>query len=104
MFEHQKLLGQLRAELEPLRRGNLINLVATEHQYVYARDTANASVLVAFNNDAKAAVVAFGVADTKLLDGATLIDRLGNVKDVRVSNGKLTIEIPAHSSAVLTRK
>src|SRR5205807_9130550 len=36
-FQNQKLLGLLRAELEPLRRGKLINLFATEHQYVYAR-------------------------------------------------------------------
>jgi neopullulanase len=104
VFEHQKLLGQLRAELEPLRRGNLINLVATEHQYVYARSTINTSVIVAFNNDTKAAIVQFSVGDTKLVDGATLIDRLGNVKDVRVSNGMVKLEIPARSSAVLTQR
>jgi len=102
VFEHQKLLGRLRAELEPLRRGNLINLVATEHQYVYARTTANASVIVAFNNDKKAAEVEFTVADTGLQLGGSLVDRLGNVKDVRVTNGIVRFEIPANSSAILT--
>src|SRR5437870_7463006 len=81
VFEHQELLGRLRAELEPLRRGNLMNLVATEHQYVYARSTTNASVIVAFNNDKKPALVEFSVADTKLSSGVSLMDRLGNVKD-----------------------
>ncbi len=94
VFEHQKLLGRLRAELEPLRRGNLINLVATEHQYVYARTTRQASVIVAFNNDKKAAEVEFTVAE----------DRLGNVKDVRVANGIIRFALPAYSSAILTSR
>jgi glycosidase len=104
VFEHQKLLGQLRAELEPLRRGNLMNLVATEHQYVYARSTTNASVIVAFNNDKKPALVEFSVADTKLSSGVSLMDRLGKVKDVRVANSRIEFELPARSSAILVRK
>jgi len=104
VFQHQKLLGQLRAELEPLRRGNLINLVATEHQYVYARSTANASVIIAFNNDQKTAQLEFSVADTKLANGVNLVDRLGNVKDVRVTNNVLSFELPSRSSAILVRK
>src|SRR5947199_111397 len=57
VFDHQKLLGQLRAEFEPLRRGNLLNLFATEHQYVYARNTTKSPVIVALNNDTRAATV-----------------------------------------------
>lgn len=104
VFEHQKLLGQLRAELEPLRRGNLINLLAIEHQYVYSRGTSNASVLIAFNNDRKPATLEFSVADTKLPGGVTLTDRLGNVKDVPVLSGTVKFELAAHSSAILMRK
>jgi glycosidase len=104
VFEHQKLLGRLRAELEPLRRGSLINLVATEHQYVYARSTADLSVIVAFNNDQKPAMVEFSVADTKVANGVTLTDRLDNVKDARVTNGMTKLELPARSSAILVRK
>ena len=102
VFQHQRLLGQLRKELEPLRRGNLINLVAKEHQYVYARMTRSASVLVAFNNDAKAATVEFDAGEIRLVNGATLIDRLGNVRDVRVANQMLKFEIPGQTSAILT--
>ena len=104
VFAHQRLLGQLRAELEPLRRGSLINLVATEHQYVYARGTASLSVIVAFNNDQKPATVEFSVAETKLSNGASLVDRLGNVKDVRVTNGMIKFELPARTSAILVKK
>jgi glycosidase len=104
VFEHQRLLGRLRAEFEPLRRGNLINLVAREHQYVYSRSTENESVLVAFNNDTKPATLVFRVADAKLPGGATLSDRLGNVKDVSLAGGILTFQIPGQSSAILTRR
>jgi glycosidase len=102
VFQHQKLLDQLRRELEPLRRGSLINLLAKEHQYVYARTTTNASVIVAFNNGDKAATVEFDVTAAKLRNGANLVDRLKNVGDARVVNGLLKFEMPAHSSAILT--
>jgi glycosidase len=104
VFEHQKLLGQLRVELEPLRRGKLTNLLATEHQYVYARSTANASVIVAFNNDKKKAEVEFSMADIPATMGPTMVDRLGVVKDVRMKNRTVRFELPAQSSAILTRK
>ena len=104
IFQHQRLLGQLRKELEPLRRGDLINLVASEHQYVYARSTVNSSVIVAFNNGDTSATVEFDVADTKLRNGATLVDRLKNVRDTRVTNRMVKLEIPARSSAILTVK
>ena len=104
VFEHQKLLAQLRAELEPLRRGNLMHLVANEHQYVYARSTAKLSVIVAFNNDKQPAMVEFSVADTKLSNGVSLTDRLSSVKDARVTNGMIKLELPARSSAILVRK
>ena len=101
VFEHQKLLGQLRAELEPLRRGNLLNLFATEHQYVYARNTTKSSVIVALNNDTRAATVEFSVVEIELPNGATLKDRLGSVADVQVANEKIKFELPARSSAIL---
>jgi neopullulanase len=101
VFQHQKLLGQLRKDLEPLRRGNLINLVAKEHQYVYARTTARASAIVAFNNNTKAATLEFDVSPLKMINGTTWVDRLGNVHEARVVNRRLQFEIPARSSAVL---
>jgi len=104
VFEHQKLLGQLRADLEPLRRGNLLNLFTSPHQYVYARNTATASVIVAFNNDKKSAAIEFSVADTSLRNGVTLIDRLGNSKNVSVASGMLKLELAAQSSAILVKK
>ncbi len=104
VFAHQRLLAQLRTELEPLRRGKLTNLFATEHQYVYARHTANASVIVAFNNDKKDAAVEFSIADLPASFGVNLVDRLGAVKDVRVTNRTVHFQLPAQSSAIIVRK
>lgn len=104
VFQHQRLLGHLRKQLEPLRRGNLVNLFATEHLYVYARSTAAASVIVAFNNDKKSGTVEFSVEDIKLPNETVLVDRLGNVRDARVTNRTVKLEIPAHSSAILTTR
>ena len=101
VFQHQKLLAELRKELEPLRSGNLINLVAKEHQYVYARNTPTSSVLVAFNNDAKNATVQFDVSGLKVPNSGTLLDRLGNVRSARVTNRIVRFEMPARTSAIL---
>jgi glycosidase len=104
VFEHQRLLGKLRAELEPLRRGELSNLLATEHQYIYARGKGSSSVIVAFNKDRKAARVEFSVADINVPNSVNLTDRLGVIRDVSVSNGMVRFELPARSSAILARK
>jgi len=48
--------------------------------------------------------VEFSVEDTKLPNETALIDRLGNVRDARVTNRTVKLEIPAHSSAILTTR
>jgi hypothetical protein len=77
-------------------------LFATEHQYVYVRSSAGSSVIVAFNNDTKAATVEFDVSEMNLANGVTLVDRLGNARDARVANRMLKFEIPGRTSAILT--
>src|SRR2546425_12324352 len=99
VFDHQKLLGQLRAEFEPLRRGNLLNLFATEHLYVYACNTAKDSVVMAFIKDTKPAGAGLNVAETKYADGATLKDRLGSETDVLECNERDYVYCTLHDIA-----
>ena len=54
VWNHLALLGKLRRELEPLRKGKSLDLLDEEQQMAYARVTENQAVLVIFNNDAKA--------------------------------------------------
>jgi hypothetical protein len=95
---------RLRAELEPLRRGALVNLYVTAQQYAYARVTDRASVVILINNEAKPATVEFEVARAKIVEDARLTDRLGVAGDVRITDGKLKATMPARSASVFTIK
>jgi glycosidase len=102
VFEHLRRVIHLRQDLEPLRRGTLQQLYVADQQYVFARTTAGASVIVAFNNDAKPATWSVDVSGTHLVDGAVLQDRLGGIADVAVEKGRITVTLAARSAAILT--
>src|SRR4029078_14824 len=102
VFQHLRTLLHLRQELEPLRRGALQQLYVADQQYVYARTTPTASVVVAINNDALPASWSTTVAVTRLQNGASLVDRLGVVGPVRVSGGGVSLTLPPRSAAILT--
>jgi glycosidase len=102
VFEHFRKLGRIRAELEPLRRGSLINLYVAEQQYAYARVSDRSFAIVIFNNDSKAASFEFSVSAAGARDGARLTDRLGSINtEVLVKDGKVKVEMPAHSATLL---
>ncbi len=64
VWNHLALLGKLRNELEPLRKGKTLDLLDEEQQFVYARLGAGnkkTPVIVVFNNDTKSANVEFQV-------------------------------------------
>lgn len=104
VFEHLRKLIRVRKELEPLRRGALLNLFASEQQYAYGRVTDRESVIVVINNDTKDATVEFEVANAGMADGAMLSDRLGLAGDVRVESGRIRVKLPARSSAIFAKK
>ncbi len=104
VFAYIQKLTRLRAELEPLRRGQLVNLHVSDQQYAYARASKNGIVVMVFNNAEKRAEVAFNVMAIGLADGELLVDRLGSSAEVRVSNRRLSVSLPARSAAVLVRK
>ena len=101
MFEYVRKLAHLHTELGPLKRGELINLQVSDQQYAYARRTRTAVVLALLNNDTKAANFEFKVTSIGLLDGMSLVDRLGSLAEVRISSGTLEATLPARSAAVL---
>ncbi|HTG15634.1 MAG TPA: alpha-amylase family glycosyl hydrolase [Blastocatellia bacterium] len=102
-FEHLRKLARLRGELEPLRRGALVNLYVADQQYAYARKTERASVIVAINNDSKPSTFEFDVSSLGIAGSALLIDRLGG-GEMRVQSGMLKVSLPARSAAILTTK
>lgn len=104
IFEHVRKMARLRAELEPLRRGALVNLHVAAQQYAYARVTNRSSIVIVINNDTKPAILEFDVASARLQDGTRLTDRLEVAQDTRVADGRLKMSLPARSASVLTVK
>ncbi|HSB09147.1 MAG TPA: alpha-amylase family glycosyl hydrolase [Blastocatellia bacterium] len=104
VFGHLQRLGRLRAELEPLRRGALVNLYVADQQYAYARRTERASVIVVFNNDNRPATIEFDVSAVGLADGGTVTDRLGSASDALVESGKLKVNLPARAATIFVRR
>ncbi|MBI3951952.1 MAG: cyclomaltodextrinase N-terminal domain-containing protein [Acidobacteria bacterium] len=103
VFEHVRRLTRLRRELEPLRRGWLVNLDVTEQTYAYARVTDRDSVVVLFNNGTQPATIECKVDAAHLIDGDMLRDQLGITPDARVEREKIKITLPARSASVYIR-
>ncbi|MDX6446554.1 MAG: neopullulanase [Blastocatellia bacterium] len=102
-FDFTRRMTHLHTELQPLQRGELINLYVSEQQYAYARKTKTGVAVVAINNDAKAVTLEFNVMPVGLANGTVLVDRLGMVKEVRVRGGRIRVDLPGRSAAVLVR-
>lgn len=102
VWDHLAKLGALRRGLEPLRRGATLDLYDEEQQLAFARVTNNSAVIVAFNNAATPATVAFDVSMIKpIAEGATLADQLGGAIRTTVRQGKVTFELPARKAVIL---
>jgi glycosidase len=98
-------LGEVRKALEPLRRGRSLDLLDEEQQMAFARYTDKEGVIVVFNNDTKPAEVTFDVSMVKSIPAtATLADALGKLGDVRVTDGKLKLTVPARSAGIFAQK
>jgi glycosidase len=104
LFEHVRAMLRLRAELEPLRRGRLVNLHVAAQQYAYARVMNRSAVIILINNDTKPASFEFEVAPARIEEGARFIDRLDTSEDVRVTNGIFKTTLPARTASVFTVK
>lgn len=100
IFEHVRRLAQLRAELEPLRRGALADLVVGEQTYAYARVTKDASVITIINNDTKPTTIKCDAGSAWLGNGVTLSDRLGVGPDLKVDKGEIVVTLPARSASI----
>jgi glycosidase len=67
LFDYVQRAAHVRAKLEPLRRGRMVDLLVENDQYAFARVTPQASVVVVFNNAADAASLRVPLAGWALL-------------------------------------
>jgi neopullulanase len=101
LFAYVRKVVRLHTELLPLRRGELINLHVANQQFVYARRHNMSSVIIAINNDTKAAEISFQVEPLRLASGTRLVDRVGTSVNVVVNDQQLKINLPARTAYVL---
>lgn len=99
---HIRKLLRLRKELEPLRRGEMIELCAGQTSYAFARVTERSTVIVAFNLGTQPEMVRLPLTHGGLGGGRQFTDRLGSLGVVRVENGELILNLPAHSGSLLS--
>jgi glycosidase len=100
IWDHVRRLSRLRKELEPLRRGAMVNLCVGDQAYGYARTGPTGSVVVMMNNAADAANVDCDLSPLGLADGAKLTDRLGAAPQLQVANGKVHSRLPARTAGI----
>jgi hypothetical protein len=100
VFARVVKLAHLRHELEPLRRGKLVDLFVSDQVYAYARLTDLQSVVVIINNAVDRATVEFDAVPARLLNGTTLTDRLGGGPPLQVYNGRLSATLPGRTASI----
>jgi glycosidase len=100
LFEHVRKVARLHSELEPLRRGSLVNLYVAEQQYAYARVTERAAAIIVINNSPQEAAVEFNVAPVNLPDSTALVDKLGTGGNVLIRNGVFKLHMPPRSASI----
>ncbi len=103
-FEFVRRVVHLHSEIEPLRRGELINLHVADQQYAFARKSNTGIAVVLINNDKKSALVDFSVSPAGLSGSLGLVDRLGALNGIRVQDGKLKLTLAPRSVSVLVRE
>ncbi|HUE21946.1 MAG TPA: alpha-amylase family glycosyl hydrolase [Bryobacteraceae bacterium] len=100
VWDRVRRLARLRGELEPLRRGPMINLCVTGQTYGYARTGPAGPVVVLMNNAADAGDVTCDLAPLGLAEGASLTDRLGGAPELHIAGGQVHARLPARTAGV----
>jgi len=103
VHSHVRKLLALRQKLEPLRRGKMVELAATDATYAFARVTPKQSVLVAFNNSAQPQSLELDLSKANLTSAKSLTDRLGGLGRLKVERGSVRLVLPPRAAVVLTR-
>ncbi|HEY6119745.1 MAG TPA: alpha-amylase family glycosyl hydrolase [Pyrinomonadaceae bacterium] len=104
LFEYISKLTHWHGELAPLQQGSLINLYSSEQQYAYARTTRSQAVVMAFNNDSRSVSFEVDLSLLQIPNGAQLVDRLDTSREVQVSGGRISLNLPKRSVVMLVRK
>ena len=98
MFVWTQAWIKLRGEHSPMRRGRLIDLHYDNDAYAFARQDRSETLIVAFNREGVEKKVTLSVGAIGVRDGAALSPLIGRDANGRVTNGQVTIMIPAKTA------
>ncbi len=99
VFDHVQKLARLRASLEPLRRGKLVDLAVSEKTWAFARESAAGTVIVAINNGSEPAAIGIPFAT----DGF-FRNQLGVAGNFAVRGGTGTVRLPPRSAEIYVKR
>jgi glycosidase len=101
VFDHVRRLARLRRDEPALRRGRLVQLLAEEKAYAFARVHEGRTVVVAFNSAPEPLAADLDARAVSLSPGARLRDALGGAGEAAVDGALLRVSVPPRSAAVL---
>jgi len=100
IFDTLRRAAHVRAGLEPLRRGKMVDLLVDDDYYAFARIAPSGSVLVVLNNSVADALLHIPLVGSRIPDGVTLQDALGKASAIKAQDGFADARIPARSIAI----
>jgi glycosidase len=101
VFESLRKVLALRAAHPALRRGSLVQLLAEDHAYAFARRAESETILVLMSNADADSTLEVEVASLGLPTGAALTDLLGVAAPTSVSGGRVRVRLPPRGTAIL---
>jgi glycosidase len=101
VHDHVRKLLALRRELEPLRRGDTVQLESNEQTCAFARVLGDASVIVAFNNSDHSQKLQIALPKS-LAEQYCWFDRLEDNVKAFATNGILAVQLPPRRAALLS--
>jgi glycosidase len=103
LFNHVRALAALRKRSEALRRGELFDLISTEHVYAFARVGATDRVLVVVHEGPEPETIRIPVSAAGFTDGERLNDVIGDLPGTQVAGGMVEARLPARAVAIYGR-
>jgi glycosidase len=98
VFARVRSLAHLRASCDSLQTGRLVQLLADEQTYAYARTGGSCTAVVVMNNSTREGRFVVPLAGIKMT-GDAIHDAMGG-RDARHTGGTLTVELAPRTAAV----
>ena len=101
IFSYVRALLKLRRQHAPLRGGQLWHLASDESSYVFARESEEERLVVAFNNAEQSRELRIPLADTPAEKASAIAILFGNAKG-ELAEKELHVTLPAQSLSIFS--